>query len=108
MCPCRFFLRREGVLGISSQFFRLRRLCSDGSDFSEKSEAMCQFFDKRGDPAFVVQAGPPPCPTNRFLLWFFPGGDRLPPGFFGYHQENRFKIGKMYEALTAMVFNRLL
>ena len=25
--------------------------------FSEKSEAMCQFFDKRGHPVSVVQAG---------------------------------------------------
>ena len=40
-----------------SQFFRLHRLFSDDSDFSEKSEAMCQFFDKRGCPASVVQAG---------------------------------------------------
>ena len=39
------------------QFLRLRRLCSDDSDFSEKSEAMCQFFDKRGYPVSVVQAG---------------------------------------------------
>ena len=40
-----------------SQFLRLCRLCSDDSDFSEKSEAMCQFFDKRGYPVSVVQAG---------------------------------------------------
>ena len=40
-----------------SQFLRLRRLRSDDSDFSEKSEAMCQFFDKRGYPVSVVQAG---------------------------------------------------
>ena len=40
-----------------SQFLRLRRLCGDDSDFSEKSEAMCQFFDKRGYPVSVVQAG---------------------------------------------------
>ena len=39
------------------QFLRLRRLCGDDSDFSEKSEAMCQFFDKRGYPVSVVQAG---------------------------------------------------
>ena len=31
-----------------------------------------------------------------------------PPIFLGFHKENRFKIGKMYEALTAMVFNQLL
>ena len=31
-----------------SQFLRLRRLRSDDSDFSEKSEAMCQFYHKRG------------------------------------------------------------
>ena len=46
--------------------------------------------------------------TNRFLFWFFPEGDRPPPVFLGFHQGNRFKIGKMYEALTAMVFNQLL
>jgi len=40
-----------------SQFLRLRRLCSDGSDFSLKSEEMCNFFNKRGYPASVVQAG---------------------------------------------------
>ena len=31
-----------------SQFLRIRRLFSDDSDFSEKSEAMCQFYHKRG------------------------------------------------------------
>ena len=31
-----------------SQFLRLRRLCSDDSDFSNKSKEMCQFFEKRG------------------------------------------------------------
>ena len=40
-----------------SQFLRLRRLCSDDSDFSHKSESMCQFFEKRGYPASIVQAG---------------------------------------------------
>ena len=30
------------------QFLRLCRLCSDESDSSHKSEAMCQFFVKRG------------------------------------------------------------
>ena len=39
-----------------SQFLRLRLLRSDDSDFSENSEAMCQFFDKRGSPVSVVQA----------------------------------------------------
>ena len=40
----------------------------------------------------------------------FSGGDRAPPPpfFLGFHQGNRFKISKMYEALTAMVFNQLL
>ena len=38
-----------------SQFPRLRRLCCDDSDFFfEKSEAMSQFFDKRGYPVSVV------------------------------------------------------
>ena len=40
-----------------SQFLRLRSLCSDDSDFSLKSEEMCNFFNKRGYPASVVQAG---------------------------------------------------
>jgi len=40
-----------------SQFLRLRRLCSDESDFSLKSEELCNFFNKRGYPASVVQAG---------------------------------------------------
>ena len=35
----------------------LCRLCSDDSDFSEKSEAMWQFFDKRGYPVSLVQVG---------------------------------------------------
>ena len=46
--------------------------------------------------------------TNWFLFRLFPGGDRPPPVFLGFHQGNRFKIGQMYEALTAMVFNQLL
>ena len=46
--------------------------------------------------------------TKWFLFWFFPGGDRPPPSFLGFHQGNRLKIGKLYEALTAMVFNQLL
>ena len=40
-----------------SQFLTLRRLCGDDSDFSLKSEEMCDFFDKRGYPASVVQVG---------------------------------------------------
>ena len=40
-----------------SQFLRLRRLCSDYSDVSSKSEEMCQFFEKRGYPVSVVIAG---------------------------------------------------
>ena len=38
-----------------SQFLRLRRLCSDDSDFSNKSQEMCQFFEKSGYPASVIQ-----------------------------------------------------
>ena len=37
-----------------SQFLRLRRLCSDDSDFSNKLEEMCHFFKKRGYPDSVV------------------------------------------------------
>ena len=43
--------------------------------------------------------------TNRFLFWFFPGGDRPPPGFSWFSPRKSLQIGKMYEALTAMVFN---
>ena len=34
-----------------SQFLRLRRLCSDDSDFSNKSEEMCHFFKRRVNTA---------------------------------------------------------
>jgi len=37
-----------------SQFLTLRRLCSDDSDFSNKSEEMRHFFKKRGYPYSVV------------------------------------------------------
>ena len=37
-----------------SQFLRLRRFCSDDSDFSNKSEEMCHLFNKRGYPDSVV------------------------------------------------------
>ena len=37
-----------------SQFLRLRRLCSDDTDFSEKPEEMCQFFKTRGYPDPVI------------------------------------------------------
>ena len=40
-----------------SQFLRFRSLCSEDSDFPIKSEEMCDFFDKRGYPASVVEAG---------------------------------------------------
>ena len=38
-----------------SQFLRLRRLCSDDSDYSSKSQEMCQFVEKHGYPASVIQ-----------------------------------------------------
>ena len=37
-----------------SQFLRLRRFCSDDSDFSNKSQEMRHFFKKRGHPDSVV------------------------------------------------------
>ena len=40
-----------------SRFLRLRCLCRDASDFSLKSEEMCNFFNKHGYPASVVEAG---------------------------------------------------
>ena len=44
-------------------------------------------------------------------VWFFSGGGGKidhPPAFLGFHQGNRLKIGKMFKALTAMLFNQLL
>ena len=40
-----------------SQFLRLRRLCSDNTDFNNKCEEMCQFFKKRGYPDSAVTTG---------------------------------------------------
>ena len=42
------------------------------------------------------------------VLVFSGGRLTIPRFFLGFHQGNRFKIGKMYEALTAVVFNQLL
>ena len=47
--------------------------------------------------------------TNWFLFWFFFRGEiDYPPGFSWFSPRKSLQIGKMYEALTAMVFNRLL
>ena len=46
--------------------------------------------------------------TDWFLFWFFPGGDRPPHGFSWFSPRKSLQLGKMYEALTTMVFNRLL
>ena len=43
-----------------------------------------------------------------FCFGFFPGGDRPPPGFSWFSLRKSLQIGKMYEALTAIVLNRLL
>ena len=41
-----------------SQFIRPGRLCSDDSDFFDKSVTMCQFFEKRGWwPAWTTKTG---------------------------------------------------
>ena len=40
-----------------SKFFRLRRLCSDESDFDSKCEEMCQCFKERGYPNSAVTTG---------------------------------------------------
>ena len=39
------------------QFLRLVIFCSDDCDISETSEVMYKFFDKRGYPVSVVEAG---------------------------------------------------
>ena len=41
----------------SSQFLRLRRICSDDSDFINKCEEMCQFFKKTSNPDSAVTTG---------------------------------------------------
>ena len=68
------------------------------TDFNE----LCQF--KGSTPKLKA--------TNRFPFGFFPRKDRPPPPpphrFLGFHRGNRFKISKIYEARTAMVFNQLL
>ena len=43
-----------------SQFLRLRRLCSDDTDFNNKCEEMCQFFKKRGYPDSAETTGKHP------------------------------------------------
>ena len=48
-----------------SKFLRLRRLCSDDSDFSNKSKEMCQFFLKTWLSRFCNSKGPSPRSTNR-------------------------------------------
>ena len=40
-----------------SQFLRLRHLCSDDTDFNNKCEEMCQFFQKRAYPDSTVTTG---------------------------------------------------
>ena len=52
----RYWVSRIALLGVKnsipySKFLRLRRLCSDESDFSLKSEEMCNFFNKGVYPA---------------------------------------------------------
>ena len=60
------------------------------TDFNE----LCQF---KGSPPKLKK-------TKWFLFWFFLRGDRPPPlVFLDFHQGNRLKKGKMYEALTVMV-----
>ena len=41
----------------SFKFLRLRRLCSDESDFNSKCEEMCQFLKKSGYPDSAVTTG---------------------------------------------------
>ena len=40
-----------------SQFLRLRRLCSDDTDFNNKCDGMCQFFKKCSYPDSAVTTG---------------------------------------------------
>ena len=57
--PQSFFSVKVGPPNDQSAAFvgRFNNLCSDDSDFSLKSEEMCNFFNKRGYAASVVEAG---------------------------------------------------
>ena len=81
------------VLGVCTREHRKVRLHA----ISLVSMKLCQF---KGSTPKIKK-------TKWFLFWFFPGGDRPTPVFLGFHHGNRFKISKIYEALTAMVFNQL-
>ena len=47
----------KNAIPFSHALLRLRRLCSDETDFSNKCEEMCQFFKKRGYPDSAVTTG---------------------------------------------------
>ena len=103
-----FIRRKWSYANGGNPFLRLRRLCSDDSDFSEKSETICSFSI---NVAILLLSFKRATTVHNKLVsvLFFSGGEKdYPLVFPGYYQGNRFKIGKMYEALTAMVFNRLL
>ena len=59
---------------------------------------------------FASLKGLPQNPKRQagFCFGFFRGEIDHPPVFLGFHRGNRFKIGKIYKALTAMVSNQLL
>ena len=76
----------------------------------ESTRQSCYMSSHRFQWNFASLKGLPQNPRRQTgFCWFFPGGDRPPPPvFLGFHQGNRFKIGKIYKALTAMVLNQLL
>ena len=52
---------------LSSQFLRLRRLCSDDTDFEEKAEEIVEFFIQRHYPEDIVRTALQKGPNNSTL-----------------------------------------
>ena len=76
-----------------SQFLRLRGLCIEDSDFSLKSEEMCDFFHKRGYPVSVVQEGHHPAQQiDRALQTSQKENDNIIPFILTFHPQQRSKI----------------
>ena len=92
-----------------SRFLRLRCLCSDGSDFSDSSEAMYQFFDKRGYPVSVVKVGHQHAQQidRQSALQTAQKEDASQLHGEICHSKNRFKL-LQHDSETGLIFSQLL
>ena len=71
------------------------------------SRATCHFTDFN-ETLPVYRVYPKIIKDELVSVFVFSRGEIDPsPVFLDFHRGNRFIIGKMYEALTAMVFNQL-